>query len=151
LDRKSSKLASLSDGRRLQLLIDGIIDYAIFMMDLDGRIVSWNSGAVRLKGYTADEIIGRSFCEFYLPEDRARDLPKQALATARTTGRFSAEGWRVRKDGSRFWALVVIDAIRDEAGELIGFAKVTRDVTEWQVAQENLLQSERRYRDRGSG
>ena len=122
----------LSDQERLQLLIDAVIDYAIYMLDVDGRIVSWNSGAQRLKGYT--------------PEDRAAGVPKTALQTARDTGRFHAEGWRVRKDGSRFWASVVIDAIRDPAGELVGFAKVTRDVTERQLAQLELLESERRFR-----
>ena len=143
---KPSKLASFDDARRLQLLIDAIVDYAIFLLDTNGIIVSWNSGAARLKGYTAEEITGQSFSRFYTPEDRASGLPQKALATARETGRFSAEGWRVRKDGSRFWALVVIDAVRDESGELIGFAKITRDITERQAAQENLLQSERRYR-----
>jgi PAS domain S-box-containing protein len=112
----------------LQLLIDAVVDYAIYMIDLNGRVLSWNSGAARLKGYKADEIIGQSFSIFYTPEDRAADLPRKALSTAREAGRFSGEGWRVRKDGSRFWALVVIDAIWDETGELIGFAKVTRDI-----------------------
>src|ERR1700730_4768612 len=143
LNKTPSKLAAINDARRLQLLIEAIVDYAIFLMDTDGLIVSWNSGAARLKGYTADEIIGRSFATFYTPEDRASGLPQKALATARDTGRFSAEGWRVRKDGSRFWALVVIDAVRDETGELIGFAKITRDITERQAAHESLLQSER--------
>jgi PAS domain S-box-containing protein len=146
LDPRPSKLATIGDARRLQLLIDAIIDYAIFMLDIDGKVVSWNPGAARLKGYTSDEITGQSFSIFYTPEDRADGLPQRALATARETGRFSAEGWRVRKDGSRFWALVVIDAVRNENGELIGFAKVTRDITERQAAQESLLQSERRYR-----
>jgi PAS domain S-box-containing protein len=146
LDQKPSKLGTIGDARRLQLLMDAIVDYAIFMLDTDGNIVSWNSGAARLKGYTSDEIIGRSFSIFYTPEDRADRLPQRALATAHETGRCSMEGWRVRKDGSRFWALVVIDAIRDESGELIGFAKVTRDITERHAAQESLLQSERRYR-----
>ena len=106
MDQKPSKLGILGDARRLQLLIDAIIDYAIFMLDTDGHIVSWNSGAARLKGYTSDEIIGRSFSIFYTPEDRANGLPEWALSTARETGRFSAEGWRVRKDSGRFWALV---------------------------------------------
>ena len=136
----------LSDQERLQLLIDAVIDYAIYMLDVDGRIVSWNSGAQRLKGYTPAEIVGQHFDRFYTPEDRAAGVPKTALQTARDTGRFHAEGWRVRKDGSRFWASVVIDAIRDPAGELVGFAKVTRDVTERQLAQLELLESERRFR-----
>jgi PAS domain S-box-containing protein len=133
------------DARSLELLIDAIVDYAIFMLDIDGRVRSWNSGAERLKGYSAAEIIGKPFSVFYTPEDRDKGLPQRALATARETGRFNSEGWRVRKDGSRFWALVVMDAIRDEQGQLIGFAKVTRDITERQQAQNELLESARRY------
>ena len=132
-NKTKSRLDEISDTRRLQLLIDAIIDYAIFMIDVDGIVVSWNSGAARLKGYSANEIIGKSFSAFYTPEDRAIGLPDKALRVARDTGRFSAEGWRVRKDGSRFWALVVLDAVRDEDGELLGFAKVTRDITERQA------------------
>ena len=143
---KQKPLKRVGDARRLQLLIDAIIDYAIFMLDVEGLVQSWNSGAARLKGYSADEIIGKSFALFYTPEDQAAGLPTRALEIARDTGRFNTEGWRVRKDGSRFWALVVIDAIRDEQGELIGFAKVTRDITERQQAHSDLLQSERRYR-----
>src|SRR5262245_27814307 len=109
------------------------------MIDPEGLVLSWNSGAVRLKGYTADEIIGRSFSTFYRPEDRAAGLPEMAIRTARETGRFAGEGWRVRKDGTRFWALVVVDAIRDQDGTLLGFAKVTRDITERQEAQRELL------------
>jgi len=134
------------DAHDLQLLVDAVVDYAIYMLDLEGRVLSWNSGAARLKGYSAQEIVGQNFARFYSPEDRKSGLPQRALATARDTGRFAAEGWRVRKDGSRFWASVVIDAIHDEQGTLIGFAKVTRDVTERQEAQDRLLESERRYR-----
>ena len=134
------------DGYRLQLLIDAVVDYAIYMIDPEGRVLSWNSGGIRLKGYSADEIIGRHFSEFYTPEDRAAGLPAKALATARESGRFHGEGWRVRKDGTRFWALVVVDAVKDESGTLVGFAKVTRDITERQQAQITLLESERRYR-----
>jgi len=90
------------DAWRLQLLIDAVIDYAIYMIDLDGRIVSRNSGAARLKGYTADEIIGQRFAKFFTPEDQARELPRNALATAARTGRFEIEGWRIRKDGTKF-------------------------------------------------
>lgn len=139
-------LDELDDGRRLELLVNAIVDYAIFMLDTDGTVRSWNSGAERLKGYSAQDIIGRSFSLFYTPEDRAAGLPAKALATARETGRFNSEGWRVRNDGSRFWALVVLDAIKDEQGRLIGFAKVTRDITERQQAHTELLESERRYR-----
>ena len=124
---------TLSDSHRIQLLVDAIVDYAIFMLDPNGHVVSWNSGAARLKGYTSEEITGEDFSIFYASEDRANGLPQKALETARETGRFSAEGWRVRKDGSRFWALVVIDVIRDEEGDLVGFAKVTRDITERQA------------------
>jgi PAS domain S-box-containing protein len=146
LNKPQSKLDGASDARRLQLLIDAIVDYAIYMIDVDGTVRSWNSGAERLKGYSADEIIGKSFSSFYSPEDRAKGLPQTALRIAADTGRFSSEGWRVRKDGSRFWAFVVVDAIRDEQGQVIGFAKVTRDITERQQAHNELLESERRYR-----
>jgi PAS domain S-box-containing protein len=131
---------------QLQLLLDAVVDYAIYMLGLDGRILTWNTGAARLKGYTPQEIIGQSFSQFYTPEDQAAGIPRRALQVAKTEGRFLAEGWRVRKDGTRFWALVVIDAIKDETGEVIGFAKVTRDITERQEAQQHLLESERRYR-----
>lgn len=146
LDKPQSKLDGVADARRLQLLIDAIVDYAIYMIDVDGIVRSWNAGAERLKGYSADEIIGKPFSLFYSPEDRAKGLPQTALRIAAETGRFSSEGWRVRKDGSRFWALVVVDAIRDEQGQVIGFAKVTRDITERQQAHNELLESERRYR-----
>ncbi|MCA1458431.1 PAS domain S-box protein [Bradyrhizobium sp. BRP22] len=136
----------VADAQRLQLLIDAIVDYAIYMIEPDGTIASWNSGAARLKGYRADEVIGQSFSMFYTPEDRDAGLPQRAIATAAEKGRFTAEGWRVRKDGSRFWAMVVLDAIKDEQGKLLGFVKVTRDITERQEAHERLLESERRYR-----
>jgi PAS domain S-box-containing protein len=134
------------DTSSLRLLINAVIDYAIYMIDLDGRILTWNAGAIRLKGYSAEEIIGQSFRRFYTPEDLQAELPQKALRTARENGRFEAEGWRVRKDGTRFWASVVIDAVRDTEGEVIGFAKVTRDITERRIAQEAMLESERRYR-----
>ena len=130
----------------LQLLIDSVVDYAIYMLDVDGHVMSWNAGAQRLKQYSSDEIIGRHFCNFYTPEDRAAGVPTQALKIARETGRFHAEGWRVRKDGSRFWALVVLDAIRDESGQVVGFAKVTRDITDRFEAHQELARSEGRYR-----
>jgi PAS domain S-box-containing protein len=120
----------LESERRFRLLVEGVVDYAIYMIDPDGIIVNWNAGAQRIKGYAADEVIGRHFGMFYTPEDRAAGKPAQSLAAARSEGRFSAEGWRVRKDGTFFWASVVIDAIRDDDGKLIGFAKITRDVTE---------------------
>ena len=130
----------------LQLLLDSVVDYAIYMLDVDGHVVSWNAGAQRLKQYSSDEILGQHFSNFYTPEDRAAGVPAQALKIARETGRFHAEGWRVRKDGTRFWAMVVIDAIRDDSGQLVGFAKVTRDITDRFEAHQELAQSEGRYR-----
>jgi PAS domain S-box-containing protein len=127
-------------------LVDAVVDYAIYLIDLDGTVLSWNSGARRLKGYEAAEIIGQSFTRFYTPEDRADGVPLRALEIAAKHGRFELEGWRVRKDGSRFWALAVLDAVYGDDGQLIGFAKVTRDLTERQLSQLRLLESERRYR-----
>jgi PAS domain S-box-containing protein len=140
----TKKASTFSDASRLQLLIDAVVDYAIYMIDLEGRVLTWNSGAVRLKGYSAEEIIGQSFSRFYTHEDQKAGLPDRALRTAREMGRFHAEGWRVRKDGTRFWASVVIDAIHDENGELVGFAKITRDVTERELAHQALSESESR-------
>src|ERR1700722_8372996 len=142
----TAELDLLGDTSSLRLLINAVIDYAIYMIDLDGRILTWNAGAVRLKGYSAEEIIGQSFRRFYTPEDLQAELPQKALRTARENERFEAEGWRVRKDGTRFWASVVIDAVRDTEGEVIGCAKVMRDITERRVAQEDALERERRYR-----
>ena len=105
------------------------------MLDPEGRVTNWNAGAQRIKGYTPDEIIGEHFSRFYTPEDFDAGVPKRALETARETGRYEAEGWRVRKDGTRFWASVVLDAIKDDDGKLIGFAKITRDMTEKREAQ----------------
>src|SRR3982751_4896969 len=105
------------------------------MLDPEGRVTSWNPGAERIKGYTADEIIGQHFSSFYTEEDHTAGLPKKVLETARREGKFEGEGWRVRKDGSRFWASVVVDAIKDDSGEVIGFAKITRDMTEKREAQ----------------
>lgn len=113
-----------------QLLVDAVTDYALYMLDPEGRIVTWNSGAARFKGYTAQEIVGAHFSRFFSPEDQAAGLPAHALATAAREGRFEAEGWRIRKDGSRFWAHAILDAIRGEDGALLGFAKITRDITE---------------------
>lgn len=132
--------------RILELLIDGVTDYAIYMLDSDGYVHSWNSGAQRIKGYLPQEIIGKHFSNFYTEEERAKGTPALALATAAREGRYEAEGWRLRKDGSRFWASVVIDAIRSERGEISGFAKVTRDITERRAAQEELRRSEQHLR-----
>jgi PAS domain S-box-containing protein len=141
-----TRIEDLGDARRLQLLIDGVTDYAIFTVSLDGAVVSWNSGARRLKGYEAADIIGRPFATFFTPEDQADGLPQRVLETAAREGRSESEGWRVRKDGSRFWALAVLDAVRDEHGDVIGFAKITRDITQREEAQRRLLDSEARYR-----
>jgi PAS domain S-box-containing protein len=111
------------------------------MLDPKGHVTNWNSGAERIKGYAPEEIIGQHFSQFYTEQDRARGLPEVSLETARSTGRFEKEGIRVRKDGTRFWANVVIDAVRDESGELIGFAKVTRDITERKEAEQALAQA----------
>jgi PAS domain S-box-containing protein len=116
------------------------------MIDLDGRVVSWNAGAQRLKGYSAEEIIGQPFAQFFTAEDQEREFPEHTLATAARTGHFESEGWRVRKDGSRFWALAVIDAVREHDGKLVGFAEVTRDMTERRHEQLTLIESERRFR-----
>ena len=129
--------------RTFQILVDSITDYAIFMLDSQGRVANWNSGAERIKGYTRTEIIGEHFSRFYTEEDRLAGVPDQALATARSKGRFEQENWRVRKDGTRFWAYVVIDAIRDEHGRVVGFAKVTRDMTKHRSLEEKLRQSQK--------
>ncbi|MDR5817311.1 EAL domain-containing protein [Caballeronia sp. LZ033] len=127
-------------------LVQSITGYAIYMLDVDGIITTWNAGAQKAKGYAADEIIGRHYGCFYSVEERLDDLPGRNLETARTTGKYEAEGWRVRKDGSRFWAHVVIDALRDEHGVLFGFAKITRDCTEQRRVSEYAFDQERRFR-----
>ena len=132
--------------QQFRLLVSSVTDYAIYLLDGAGRVTSWNPGAERIKGYRADEIIGRHFSQFYVPEDRARGVPEAALACARRDGRFEGEGWRLRKDGSRFWALAVIDAVRDDAGELVGFAKTTRDISERRAMEARLRESEERLR-----
>ena len=123
---------------RYELMVESVKDYAIFMLDPQGRITSWNIGAQRLKGYTSDEILGKHFSIFYPPEDRERDKPARELEIAAHEGRLEDEDWRVRKDGSRFWANVIISAVRDENGELLGFAKVTRDLTDRRALEEQL-------------
>jgi PAS domain S-box-containing protein len=127
-------------------LVDAITDYAIYMLDPTGQVTSWNAGAERFKGYAPAEIIGQHFSRFYTPQDRAAGVPARALKTAAEEGRFETEGWRVRKDGSRFWAHVLIDPIRAPSGELIGFAKVTRDITERQAAEASLRRREEQFR-----
>ncbi len=131
---------------RFQLLVQEVTDYAIYMLDPDGTVASWNAGAERLKGYTQQEVIGHHFSQFFTAEDRAKNKPAEAIKIATETGRWEDEGWRIRKDGSRFWALAVLDAVRDRDGELIGFAKIARDMTERRLAQQALADSERRLR-----
>ena len=135
---------------RFQLLVEGVSDYAIFMLDPDGVVSNWNTGAERIKGYRTSEIVGRHFSAFYTPEDRANGVPQRGLSIAASEGKFETEGWRLRKDGSKFWANIVINAIRDRNGKLVGFAKVTKDATErreaeaaLQRAQEQLVQSQK--------
>src|ERR1051325_1760727 len=141
MTQRSRLESSLTASRRARLLVEAIHDYAIFMLDPAGQITSWNAGAHRIKGYSEAEVLGTSFSRCYVEEDRQSGLPARALATAAREGKFEAEGWRVRKDGSRFWAHVVIDAIRSGSGELLGFAKITRDLTERREAQRALDQT----------
>src|SRR5258707_161718 len=141
--QNSTQQRSLFDSeRRFRLLVEGVIDYAIYMLDPDGIITNWNAGARRIKGYEAEEVIGRHFGMFYPPEDREAGMPARSLATAREKGKFEAEGWRLRNDGTKFLASVVIDAIYED-GELIGFAKITRDISERREAQLNLEKIQR--------
>ena len=134
------------DDGRYRLLVDAITDYAIYMLDPDGRVTSWNAGAQRFKGYLADEIIGENFARFYSADDQAAGVPQMALAEAAREGRFEREGWRIRKDGARFWAHVIIDPIRTPDGEILGYAKITRDLTERRAAEESLRQSQEQFR-----
>jgi len=143
--REAGVLADPTD-QQFRLLVSSVTDYAIYLLDGAGRVASWNAGAERIKGYRADEIVGRSFSEFYSPEDRAQGVPERALDRARREGRFEGEGWRLRKDGSRFWAMVVIDTVRNDAGEVIGFAKITRDISERREMEQRLRESEERMR-----
>jgi PAS domain S-box-containing protein len=148
VDHRTQALADTTDRLKeneetFRLLVQSVTDYAIFMLDPDGHVANWNPGAERIKGYTRTEIVGKHFSCFYTEEARLAGIPEQALATARREGRFEQESWRVRKNGTRFWANVVIDAIHDERGELIGFAKVTRDLTERRMVEEKLRQSQK--------
>ena len=138
-------IETFTEDDRYRMLVDAVVDYAIYMLDINGIIRSWNSGAKRIKQYDRSEVLGKHFSLFYTAEDLATGLPDQALKMASQCGRFEGEGWRVRKDGTRLWALVVIDPIRASDGALIGFAKVTRDLTERKAAQEALRNSEQQF------
>lgn len=142
---ENTKTAAIEE-MRFRLLIDAVVDYAIYMIDPDGIITSWNSGAKRFKGYEEAEILGEHFSRFYTADDRAAGLPQRALDTAIREGRFEGEGWRVRKDGTNFWSHVVIDPIIDPNGKLLGFAKITRDLTDRKMAEETLKRSEQQFR-----
>src|SRR5471030_1078864 len=139
-------LRGLSEERRFEMLVTSIRDYAIYLLNPEGFINSWNAGAERFKGYAAQEIMSQHFSVFYTEEDRLAGKPTRALQIAREEGKFEDEGWRVRRDGTRFWASVVVDPIWDPSGELIGFAKITRDITERKAAEEALRESEDRFR-----
>ncbi|EJZ19269.1 putative two component fused sensor/regulator transcriptional regulator [Rhizobium sp. Pop5] len=140
-ERRAAENAIRQSEEQFRRLIQGVSDYAIYMLDPEGNVSSWNFGAERIKGYRPGEIIGRHFSTFYTPEDRAAGMPETALNVARAEGRFEREGWRVRKDGTRFWASVVIDVIRDDDGQVLGFAKITRDITEKMETQRALEQA----------
>ena len=136
--QRSTERALRESEERFRLLVESVVDYAIFMLDVDGRITTWNRGAERLKGYRAEEIVGRHFRTFYTPEAKASRHPEFELESATRDGRYQEEGWRLRKDGTQFWANVVITALRDASGRLVGFAKVTRDVTLQRLASQDL-------------
>jgi PAS domain S-box-containing protein len=138
--------AVLESAGLYQLLVESVQDYAIFALDATGHVLSWNAGAQRLKGYTREEIVGQHFSVFYPEVDKVARKPEWELEVAGRDGRVEDEGWRIRKDGTRFWANVVITALHDEQGKLVGFAKVTRDLTERKRAEESLRESERRFR-----
>ncbi|MBV8161593.1 MAG: PAS domain-containing protein [Acidimicrobiia bacterium] len=146
MDEQGGRTTSSHSDETFHLLVDQVRDYAIFMLDPDGRVRTWNQGAARFKGYREDEIVGQYFGVFYPEEDRAAGKPERALAEAREEGRFEDEGWRVRKDGTPFWASVVITRLVNPDGSLRGYAKVTRDLTERRMAAEDRLRLEH-YRD----
>jgi len=148
--RKAAELALRETEQRFSLLVDGVTDYAIYMLDPNGIVTSWNRGAQRIKGYRTEEIVGRHFSCFYTEEDRKANAPQQTLEIAARDGRFEAEALRVRKDGSRFLANVVIDALKDDGGQLIGFAKITRDVSERVQAARELERLNRELQKRAA-
>ncbi len=144
--KATSYSLTVADDSRYRLLVEAVTDYAIYLLDPSGIVSSWNAGAQRFKGYTADEILGEHFSRFYTEDDRKAGAPARALEIATREGRFENEGWRVRKDGTLFWAHVVIDAVRSPDGVLLGFAKITRDMTERRKADESLRKSEEQFR-----
>lgn len=144
-ERKQREEAFRQSEERFRLLVEGVKDYAIFMLNTEGHITTWNEGAKRTKGYTEEEIIGKHFSIFYTQEDQEKGIPERALEEARATGRFEAESWRIRRDHSKFWASVVITAMRNEAGEIIGFSKITRDLTERKRAEDALYKNEEQF------
>ncbi len=143
-DRREAEEALRESEERFRLMVEGVKDYAIFMLDPTGHVATWNDGAERIKGYRAKEIIGQSFAKFYPPEDIADNKPARELEIASRTGKYEEEGWRLRKNGEKFWASVLITALRNKAGDLVGFGKVTRDLTERRAAQERALENARR-------
>jgi PAS domain S-box-containing protein len=145
-EQRDLQTRALEHERRFRFLVQSVTDYAIYMLDTNGIVSNWNAGAERTKGYTASEIVGKHFSVFYTPEDQVAGLPEKSLATALAEGKFETENWRTRKDGTRFWAHVVIDPIYDDEGELLGFAKVTRDRTEARVLRKQTRDHERSFR-----
>jgi PAS domain S-box-containing protein len=144
-DRKNENGASVEEGQ-FKLLVQAVTDYAVYMLDTKGNVASWNTGAARLKGYAETEIVGEYFGRFFTPEDRAIGKPERALETARREGSYAEEGWRLPRDGTRFWASVVIDRILDHEGKLVGFAKITRDISDKRAleqAREQLHQAQK--------
>ena len=139
--RKQAEVALRESEERFRLLVEGVHEYAIILLDREGRVASWNAGAERIKGYKAEEIIGRSFSVFYPPEDVAAGKPAMELKLAAEQGRWEDEGWRVRADGTRFWANVLITALKDDAGNLRGFSKLTRDITDRKQAEDTLVKA----------
>src|SRR5688572_23290170 len=145
---RSTPLMALKkpDFELFKMMVQQLRDYAIFLLDPEGRIMSWNAGAQLLKGYDAEEIIGKHFSVFYPQEAKDREWPRRELELAMLEGRFEDEGWRLRKDGSRFWANVIITCLRDDKGNLLGFSKITRDLTVRRQQEEKLRLSEERFR-----